>query len=64
MKFSITSKGDETSNALAQKIRTYLLDFEFQYDEDQPDIVISVGETEHCFMHFIDIINDWIKQRL
>lgn len=43
MKFSITSKGDETSNALAQKIRTYLLDFEFQYDEDQPDIVISVG---------------------
>jgi len=43
MKFAISSKGDGTSNVLAQKIRTYLLDFELEYNEDQPDIVISVG---------------------
>lgn len=43
MKFSITSKGDSKSNALMQRIKTYLLDFNLIYDEDQPDIVISVG---------------------
>ncbi|MTH53226.1 NAD kinase [Bacillus mangrovi] len=43
MKFAITSKGDNKSNTLMQKMRTYLSDFELQYDEDQPDIVISVG---------------------
>ena len=36
-------KGDPTSNALMHKIRTYLQDFELVYDEDQPDIVVSVG---------------------
>lgn len=43
MKFSVTSKGDQTSNILKQKIRTYLQDFDFVYDEEQPEIVISVG---------------------
>lgn len=43
MKFAVTSKGDETSNILTQKIKTYLLDFDLQYDEDAPDLVISVG---------------------
>jgi len=43
MKFAITSKGDETSNILMQRIKTYLLDFELEYDEDKPDLVISVG---------------------
>jgi NAD+ kinase len=43
MKFAITSKGDQKSNTLMHKMRTYLLDFELIYDEDQPDIVISVG---------------------
>lgn len=43
MKFAVTSKGDGKSNTLAQKIRTYLLDFQLEYDEDQPDIVVSVG---------------------
>ncbi len=43
MKFAITSKGDQTSNMLMQKMRTYLLDFQLEYDENQPDIVISVG---------------------
>lgn len=43
MKFAIVSKGDQYSNILVQKIRTYLQDFELEYDEDQPEIVISVG---------------------
>jgi len=43
MKFAISSKGDGTSNVLAQKMRTYLTDFELEYDEETPDIVISVG---------------------
>jgi NAD+ kinase len=43
MKFAITSKGDNISNTLMLKMRTYLQDFDLIYDEDQPDIVISVG---------------------
>ncbi|OIK11122.1 NAD kinase [Bacillus sp. MUM 13] len=43
MKFAITSKGDTKSNTLMSKMRTYLQDFNLEYDEDQPDIVISVG---------------------
>ncbi|ANB58651.1 ATP-NAD kinase family protein [Anoxybacillus sp. B7M1] len=43
MKFAITSKGDAISNALTQKMKSYLLDFGLEYDENQPDIVISVG---------------------
>lgn len=43
MKFAITSKGDEKSNALMHKIRSYLTDFKLTYDEQEPDIVISVG---------------------
>ncbi|WP_268876303.1 NAD kinase [Rossellomorea aquimaris] len=43
MKFAITSKGDSKSNTLMHKMRTYLQDFNLTYDEDQPDIVISVG---------------------
>ena len=43
MKFSIQSKGDSNSNTLMHRIKTYLLDFNLIYDEDEPDIVISVG---------------------
>ncbi|PLT33888.1 NAD kinase [Bacillus sp. V5-8f] len=43
MKFAITSKGDAKSNTLMHKMRTYLQDFNLECDEDQPDIVISVG---------------------
>jgi NAD+ kinase len=43
MKFAITSKGDSRSDTLKAKVRSYLLDFELTYDEDQPDIVISIG---------------------
>lgn len=43
MKFAVTSKGDSKSENLVQIIKQYLLDFELQYDEEEPDIVISVG---------------------
>ena len=43
MKFTITSRGDTKSNTLMTRMRTYLQDFNLEYDEDQPDIVISVG---------------------
>ncbi|MBM7693000.1 NAD+ kinase [Peribacillus deserti] len=43
MKYAITSKGDSKSNTLMHKMRTYLNDFDLQYDENQPDMVISVG---------------------
>ncbi|WLR42956.1 NAD kinase [Bacillus carboniphilus] len=43
MKFAVTSKGDEKSDLLASKMKTYLMDFLLEYDEDQPEIVISVG---------------------
>lgn len=43
MKFAVTSKGDQLSNTIKHKIKSYLVDFQFEYDEVQPDIVISVG---------------------
>lgn len=43
MKFAIISRGDSQSNALMQKMITYLQDFNLTYDEGEPDIVISVG---------------------
>ncbi|MGM9923948.1 MAG: NAD kinase [Bacillus sp. (in: firmicutes)] len=43
MKFAITSKGDDKSNKLMQRMKTYLQDFELTLDEEQPDIVVSVG---------------------
>ncbi|MGV3240713.1 NAD(+)/NADH kinase [Streptococcus hyovaginalis] len=43
MKFAVTSKGDSKSENLVQIIKQYLLDFELVYDEEEPDIVISVG---------------------
>lgn len=43
MKFTIVSKGDEKSNLLEGKLRKYLADFQFVFDEKEPEIVISVG---------------------
>lgn len=43
MRFSITSKGDSKSNRLMQQMKTHLLDFDLIYDENKPDIVISIG---------------------
>lgn len=43
MKFTIVSKGDEKSNSLYDKLKSYLTDFKLEYDEKEPDIVVSVG---------------------
>ncbi|MBP1079649.1 NAD+ kinase [Bacillus capparidis] len=43
MKFSVSSKGDSVSDKLKSRIDTYLQDFGLKMDEEEPDIVISVG---------------------
>lgn len=55
MKFAIQVKGDETSNKIRNQIYRYLTDFELVYDENEPDIVISVGGDGtllHAFHHY------------
>ncbi|MBB5174853.1 NAD kinase [Texcoconibacillus texcoconensis] len=60
MKFTVTSRGDETSNALSQKIKTYLNEFNMTYDPDEPSMVISIGgdgtllEAFHDYSHRLD----------
>jgi NAD+ kinase len=60
MKFSIRSKGDEISNSLEKRIKTYLTDFQLIYDPDEPDIVISIGgdgtllHAFHQYIHRLD----------
>lgn len=57
MNFSIQSRGDDDSNLIAQKIINYLQDFGLVYDEEEPDIVVSVGgdgtllEAFHAHVH-------------
>lgn len=64
MKFTIMSKGDQSSDTLASTMKEYLLDFGFIMDEQEPDIVISVGGDGTLYMRFIVIIIDWMKQHL
>ncbi|CAG9612846.1 NAD kinase 1 [Bacillus rhizoplanae] len=60
MKFAIMSKGDQSSNALTSTMTEYLRDFEFTMDEEEPDIVISVGgdgtllHAFHCYQNRLD----------
>ncbi|UOY92159.1 NAD kinase [Ectobacillus sp. JY-23] len=57
MKFAIRSKGDQASNALADTMQKYLLDYKFISDEEEPDIVISVGGDGtllHAFHRYYD----------
>ena len=43
MKFSIQSRNDDLSNELMEKAKTYLIDFGLVYDEENPEIVLSIG---------------------
>lgn len=43
MKFAIVSRGDERSNKITAKMKQYLIDFDLTYNEDSPDLVISIG---------------------
>ncbi|QTM98700.1 NAD kinase [Sediminibacillus dalangtanensis] len=60
MKFAITSKGDTKSEELKATIKQYLVDFELVYDEEEPDLVVSVGgdgtflEAFHTYINRLD----------
>ncbi|WP_163529827.1 NAD kinase [Halobacillus ihumii] len=60
MKFSILSKGDKKSNEIRTKIKSYLTEFNLEYDEEEPDLAISVGgdgtllEAFHTYVHRLD----------
>lgn len=43
MKFAIQSRNDAYSNELMDRAKTYLTDFGLEWNEDSPDIVISIG---------------------
>ena len=57
MKFSIQSRRDAQSNELMELARTYLEDFGLQYDEENPEIVLSIGGDGtllHAFHRYAD----------
>ncbi|KGA97316.1 inorganic polyphosphate/ATP-NAD kinase [Alkalihalobacillus alcalophilus ATCC 27647 = CGMCC 1.3604] len=54
MKFAVTSRGDDVSNTLKQRIETYLLDFGLYLNEDEPDLVITVGGDGTLLQAFHD----------
>ncbi|HLR09664.1 MAG TPA: NAD kinase [Bacillota bacterium] len=60
MKFKIVSKGDERSNNIKRMMKQYLTDFDLEYDQNNPDLVISVGgdgtflEAFHRYIHRLD----------
>lgn len=60
MKFVIVSKGDERSKKIKATIKQYLTDFEMEFDEEYPDLVISVGgdgtflEAFHRYIHRLE----------
>lgn len=60
MNFNVRSRGDHTSNVLTQQVKTYLEEFGLSYDEEEPEIVISIGgdgtllEAFHQYSHRLD----------
>ena len=43
MKFAIQSRNDDLSNRLMSEAKDYLTDFGLLFDEEEPDIVLSIG---------------------
>lgn len=43
MKFAIQSRSDQLSNDLMARAKTYLTDFGLEWNEESPDIVLSIG---------------------
>jgi len=60
MKFSIQSRRDAQSNELMELAKTYLQDFGLTYDEETPEIVVSIGgdgtllHAFHRYAHLLD----------
>jgi len=63
MKFSIQSRRDEQSNELMALATTYLQDFGLTLDEENPDVVISIGgdgtllHAFHRYSHLLDTVS-------
>lgn len=60
MKFAIQSRRDSQSNELMELAKSYLIDFGLQFDEEQPEIVLSIGgdgtllHAFHRYSHRLD----------
>ncbi|WP_158736135.1 NAD kinase [Alteribacillus sp. YIM 98480] len=60
MHFAVTSRGDDTSNALQKKITDYLQEFGLTQNNEKPDIVITVGgdgtllQAFHYYHEFLE----------
>lgn len=60
MKFSIVSRGDERSNKLKSTITQYLINFDLEYDDKEPDLVLTVGGDGtflEAFHHYVHRLN-------
>ncbi|UOQ86502.1 NAD kinase [Gracilibacillus salinarum] len=57
MRFTILSRDDNKSEVIKARMKQYLNDFSLEYDEEKPDLVISVGgdgtflEAFHTYRH-------------
>ncbi|MBU6081506.1 MULTISPECIES: NAD kinase [Allobacillus] len=57
MKFYVQCRGDSVSKEIKSKFKSYLSEFDMDYDEEEPDLVISVGgdgtllEAFHRYNH-------------
>lgn len=61
MKFSVQSRNDAQSNELMDRAKAYLQDFGLQFDEEKPDIVLSIGGDGtllHAFHRYIDRLSE------
>lgn len=60
LKFAIVSKGDDRSNTIKTTMKEYLTEFTLDYNEEEPELVISVGgdgtflEAFHRYHHRLD----------
>lgn len=60
MKFFIASRGDNKSNMIKSILEQYLLDFDLEISESEPDLAISVGgdgtflHTVHDYFHRLE----------
>lgn len=50
MRYTVTSRGDDTSNALKKKVDKYLKEFGLTEDIETPEIVITIG-GDGTFLH-------------
>ncbi|MGM8214647.1 NAD kinase [Bacillaceae bacterium W0354] len=60
MKFYVQCRGDKTSKEIKSKFKSYLTQFNMEYNEEEPDLVISVGgdgtllEAFHRYVHRLE----------